>query len=194
MKPTKTFFYLLTICCTLMSCNRISPDLQDELNMQVAELSTFLNDNYTIGDSVYFQNWPSKKGGAGVVKGFVVTENYTKEFSKTIVGIEDAEGLFCHLDGCKLVVVLQGGEDKLTIELTCAIEDKRLIYSWGTFLINDMKDEGYNSLGTKSDIKTIKWEYAWCELQKNVGITYWINFDYDSIYSNLPTYKWKLVK
>ena len=162
-----------------MSCNRISPDLQDELNMQVAELSTFLNDNYTIGDSVYFQNWPSNQQGP-VTRGFVVTENYTKEFSKTIVGGDDAEGLFSHQDGYKLVVVLQGAEDKLTVELTCGIENERLLYSCGTFLINNMKDDGYNGLSSERDDPDIirpRSEKASCTLQRNVGIIAWWNFD-----------------
>lgn len=182
-----------------MSCNRLSPDLQDELNMQVMELSTFLNDNYAVGDSVYFRNWHMdwklKQTVPGEIRGFVVTENYIKKFSRTIVGTDDADGLFSHQEGYKQIVVLKGSEDELFIEVMCAIEDKRYVFSGGSFLINDMKEEdGYCFISKKpEEVKKIQGEYAWCEMQKNVGVTRWWNFDYDSIYSNIPTFEWRLL-
>ena len=180
MKILKFFFVigLLGIC---LSCtNRLTPSQEEEIDAKVRELATFLTDNYSVGDSLYFQHmvWDkeTKKYFADETRGFVVTENYIKPYSKTILGTEDAEGLVSQEDGYKLITILQGGTDKLYIELTCAWQNKKYIFYVGTFLINDMKDDGYNGVLTDDpDVIKLGHMDATCILQRNVGIIEWWN-------------------
>lgn len=117
----------------------------------------------------------------GEIRGFVVTENYIKPFAKTVVGREDAVGLFSRQEGYKLVLILQSGADKLYVELTCGIENEQVPYSSGVFLINDMKaDEHaeYRSVETSNkDILTPMGKKAHCILQRSVGIVEWLHWD-----------------
>lgn len=197
MKTPRILYYLCIIACTLMSCNRISPDWQDEMDMQVAELSTFLNDNYTIGDSVYFQNWQRNsilnEYIPKDIRGFVVTENYIKPFTRTILGIDDAAGVVGRLEGYNLVLVLQGGADKLHFELTCGIENERIPYSCGKLLVNDIKTEDdYNGITIKEDSLTVMGKNAYFVLQRNVGILLWCH-RYKNCTSIQSSSEWRLL-
>ena len=184
----------------LLACERLSPDQKDELKLKSEEFATFLNDNYAIGDSVYFQNWQRNlilnEYISGETRGFVVTENYVKPFEKTVVGIQDALGLFSRQEGYKLVVVLQDGADKLYIELTCGVENGRVPYSGGVFLINDMKADEYAEYGgvetTNKDILSPKGEKAYCNLQRNVGIINWSHWDKGC--TSIAVGEWRLLE
>ena len=77
MKRTKILFSLYILCCALISCDGRGNNLKEptqmefeQLKAEAIELATYLTDNYTVGDSIFF------KTETGETEGFIV-ENRT---------------------------------------------------------------------------------------------------------------------
>ena len=62
MKRTKILFSLYILCCALISCDGRGNNLKEptqmefeQLKAEAIELATYLTDNYTVGDSIFFK-------------------------------------------------------------------------------------------------------------------------------------------
>lgn len=122
MKHLNYLFLMCIMCCTLISCNDPLPT-QEELKAieeQALELKTFLTDNYTEGDSIFFQR------ETGEIEGFVVKANY---FDRLDVSIPP-EGYIGKFDivttGYKLRTYLKSAENALDVMFSCSINNKKL--------------------------------------------------------------------
>lgn len=198
MKATKLFFSLCILCCALMSCkgkaNTPEAPTQEKLKELKAEalvLATYLTDNYTVGDSIFFKTETDE------TEGFIIELNYFQELAEIIEAEgddketdddddDDEEGdenFSINVAGYKILTVLQSKATHIQVQLFCMLEDGKT-YIEGALVLNKKYDLD-RSYTTKDD-ETIKIMIAdkSCTLQKNVGIV--------TVYGN--QHSWELIQ
>ena len=121
MKKLLFLLFAASAVC-FISCNDPLPT-QEELKAieeQALELKTFLTDNYTEGDSIFFQR------ETGEIEGFIVKANY---FDRSDMSVPP-EGYIGKFDivttGYKLRTYLKSAENVLDVVFSCLINDKKL--------------------------------------------------------------------
>lgn len=171
MKTSKFIFTLCIVGCALFSCNPISPEEKDEMKKKALELATYLTDNYTVGDSVFFERRINPFAEyPDMIEGFVVTQNYFSDYSDYFSG---EDGSF-NTKGYQMGTVLQNANNKIEVKLFYKKEslgfysdcfvDGRVIYN---DKVNDM-DRWY---ATEQDSIILINTYNYtATLQKNAGV------------------------
>ena len=121
MKKLLFLLFAASAVC-FISCNDPLPT-QEELKAieeQALELKTFLTDNYTEGDSIFFQR------ETGEIEGFIVKANYFDR-SDVIIPPEGYIGKFDTVTtDYKLRTYLKSAENVLDVMFSCLTNDKKL--------------------------------------------------------------------
>lgn len=182
MKRTKILFSLYILCCALISCDGSGNNLKEptqmefeQLKAEAIELATYLTDNYTVGDSIFF------KTETGETEGFIVELNYFEELAevfeaegddKEMGDDEDDKGeeIFSNnVVGYKMCTALKNENAHIQVKLFYMLENGKT-YIEGTIVLN--KNYDLDRSYTTRDGETIKIMVAdkSCILQKLVGI------------------------
>lgn len=180
MKTTKLFLGIL-LCCTLFSCggsgNRPEEPTQEEQNEmkeKALELATFLTDNYSVGDSVFFTTETGEK------EGFVVSQNRFEELNEIIEGEgeepeeddindEGEEPFSVVAAGYKMVTKLQNTSNTILIELFYMSENGKA-YTDGAIVLNNKWSTERSYVTVNDETVTIRQSDRSCTMQKNIGI------------------------
>jgi hypothetical protein len=163
----KTAVVLLSLIGCLISCKsendpeKPAQPSQNPLTEKAKEIATFLTDNYSIGDSVFFRR------ETGETEGFMVTQNH---FSAT------NEDLSEYL----LETSMESKETTFDIRISVTEPVKDFFYVDGIFSINhdnDVKPYIYTSeRGDSIIIMTNSGKL--CTLRRNVGLGYAFHHSY----------------
>ena len=162
MKAFNQFFTIMLLCSVLVSCNQNEPD-PEEMKQKAVELATFLSDNYSKGDSVFFVT------ETGKTEGFVVkaSELFTKQIS-------DEELKFI-LEGYAIYTILESS-NKTYFDIEMHLNSYTppvypevygnisISYNWGS------SSNGEPITTVKEDSIFINRGDESCVLVKNVGI------------------------
>ena len=173
----KALPFILSMCiisCSIVACgNHNNPEELNEKEKQqmterAQELATFLTDNYSEGDSVYFTH-TNLSANESNREGFVVTlcEFRKLEYEETPETFQQEVNIV--FVGYRLMTALRNDRNTLYVTFFLTKPDRKLQTS-GSFVINAQWDNGDCQI-TKTDNK-IKFTCAdtYCTLQKNVGI------------------------
>lgn len=174
---------LCILCFALMSCNGKGNNPEEptqvdskQLKAKALELATYLTNNYTVGDSIFF------KTETGETEEFIVELNNFEELTEIVEAeggdkemgdddndVEGQETFSTNVVGYKMYTALQSKNTHIQAQLFYMLEDGKT-YIEGTIVLNKKYDSD-RSYTTKDD-KTIKIMIAdkSCTLQKNVGI------------------------
>ena len=121
MKKLLFLLFAASAVC-FISCNDPLPTQEElkALEEKAFELRTFLTDNYTEGDSIFFQR------ETGEIEGFVVKANYCDRLDES----RPPEGYIGKFDivttGYKLRTYLKSAENALDVMFSCSINDKKI--------------------------------------------------------------------
>lgn len=165
MKTTKFIFTLCLVGCTLISCNPYQEEGRKELKQQADNLASFLTDNYSVGDSVFFQT-PD-----GETEGFVVRENGMDEINEVTL-IEDEEPEYFLL-GYVLCTELKSEKNSIKVIIHIMRDYKSNIETTAAINLIGLNYVSLPNTAILYDDVTIacEWQNSSCILQRNVGLT-----------------------
>jgi hypothetical protein len=168
MKKLLFLLFAASAVC-LISCNDPLPTQEElkALEEKAFELRTFLTDNYTEGDSIFFQR------ETGEIEGFVVKANYFDRLDES----RSPEGyigeFYTVTPGYKLRTYLKSAENALDVMFSCSRNNKK-IYVDGMCRIRN-EEHSYDELPIcqttigEDTIRITTGEIE-CILIKNIGI------------------------
>ena len=176
----KLALLLLFALCSLASCNEHNTPVQTEIELrqletEALELATFLTNNYTKGDSIYFTRTNIVTNEC-IIEGFKVVENY---FYKGVTPLEpdgkseaDEVGkeFIEYVEGYDMATFLQSDENQIRV-LIMHVYQKEGNYTDATVSINrEYAKSISNYVEDKGDSLIIMHSDISCVLQKYVGI------------------------
>ena len=144
MKHFHTLFLLCFLILTVISCERATPEQKERLRLKMVEMSSYLTDNYTVGDSVFFIR------ETGALESFVVTTNSISQ--KTYEYVEEpdddddeyARPIRTKATKYVLQTILQSDTVKISITLTCELE-YGVVYCYTDILMNAKRGDDYRT-------------------------------------------------
>ena len=171
---------LLFALCSLASCDERNTPVQTEIELcqletEALELATFLTNNYTKGDSIYFTRTNIVTNEC-IIEGFKVVENY---FYKGVIPLEpdgkseaDEVGkeFIEYVKGYDMATFLQSEENQIQV-LIMHVYQKEGNYTDATVSMNrEYAKSISNYVEDKGDSLIIMHSDISCVLQKYVGI------------------------
>ena len=180
----KALPFILSMCiisCSIVACgNHNNPEELDEKEKQqmterAQELATFLTDNYSEGDSVYFTH-TNLSANESNREGFVVTlcEFRKLEYEETPeTFLQEVNVVFV---GYMLVASLRSDENDFVVVISHVIHNGD-VYTNNTFEINHHSEIAeWEMIEKETEINLLHCD-TYCTLQKNVGIVLFGNKD-----------------
>ena len=160
MKKINSFLAIMLMCSVLASCNQNVPN-QEEMKQKALELASFLTDNYSQGDSIFF------KTETGNTEGFIVEQN---RFDELYISSEPDRGEeFKLLPGSYIMgTILRSHKNRIFVSINCSMTSNEV---YGVLYINDELDLDDSNLINKDETLTISIADKSCVMQKNIGIT-----------------------
>ena len=121
MKKLLFLLFAASAVC-FISCNDPLPTQEElkALEEKAFELRTFLTDNYTEGDSIFFQR------ETGEIEGFVVKANYFDRLDESRPPEGYIGEFYTVTTGYKLRTYLKSAENALDVMFSCSIYNKEL--------------------------------------------------------------------
>lgn len=134
-----------------------------ELKETAIELASFLTDNYSQGDSIFFNT------DDGAIEGFVVEQNYYEELTE-LIEPEEGEEVGIYVTGYKMQTILRSKNNTIMVQLFCTREGKGICID-GAVVINNQYSTSRSDIETTAASISIKVGNQTCVLQKGIGIT-----------------------